>query len=246
MSAATSDSSFAHRVLRLLLHPDPDALPLMIANLARFISWQNLALAPLILLSIPAIKRGDGVARPLERGILFTLIAMGILLPYQGHGWGYRYLHGLIGSCALLAAYGWREFSRREEARRLVVYGSAATIFGSLPFLLWQAHAFARPYAEVDRMVDRQNADIVVIDAGRSWFGSDEVRNRPDLTNRPIRILAQPLQPSDIAALCKRGTIAFIDAAQMHSFGVRLERGSTSGHLAELRRAAGENCRADG
>jgi hypothetical protein len=38
---------------------------------------------------------------------------MFILLPYQGHGWGYRYLHGLIGSLSLLAGYGWIALSER-------------------------------------------------------------------------------------------------------------------------------------
>jgi len=43
----------------------------------------------------------------LVAGLVLTLLAMFMLLPYQGHGWGYRYLHGLIGSAALLGGYGW-------------------------------------------------------------------------------------------------------------------------------------------
>ena len=38
----------------------------------------------------------------LAAGIVLTLLAMLILLPYQDIGWGYRYVHGVIGSAALI------------------------------------------------------------------------------------------------------------------------------------------------
>jgi hypothetical protein len=33
---------------------------------------------------------------------------MTAILPYQGHGFGYRYLHAQMGDAALLGAYGWQ------------------------------------------------------------------------------------------------------------------------------------------
>jgi hypothetical protein len=32
---------------------------------------------------------------------------MAVILPSQGEGFGYRYLHGAIGTAILLAVYGW-------------------------------------------------------------------------------------------------------------------------------------------
>ena len=89
----------------------------MAFNFLRFLSWQNVVLLPLALLAWPAIWRGEGIARPLAAGILLTLAAMLVLLPWQGLGWGYRYLHGLIGSfCRWLAMDGAASPAKRASA----------------------------------------------------------------------------------------------------------------------------------
>jgi hypothetical protein len=236
--SAGSGGFFADRVLPLLLHREPQTLALTAANLIRFVTWENLALVPLMLLGFRAIHRNEGFARPLAYGVALTALAMAILLPYQGHGWGYRYLHGLIGNCALLAAYGWRDFSDRQEVRAFVRTATVVTVLGSLPFLVWQAGAFVKPYARVNRMIGAINADMVVIETQGPAFRIDEVRNRPDLDNRPIRLAGSMLTPADIRVLCARGTIAFVDARQMQALGVGFGEGSTSPHFQSLRSAA--------
>ena len=228
----------------LLTQRDPQTVPLMIANLLRFVAWENLALVPLILLGLGAVRRGEGLARPLAAGLVLTTLAMTFLLPYQAIGWGYRYLHGLIGSCALLAAYGWREHSDRMEVRGFVRAATLATLV-AVPFLAWQAATVARPYAQVDRMIDGIDADMAVIETEGPVFRIDEVRNRPDLTNRPIRLASHLLSPADIGILCARGTIAFVDASQMKAIQMGLGEVPGSAHLQALRAAAPNRCRVD-
>src|SRR6185312_940642 len=210
----------AERVLPLLTSHEPQTIPLTIANLLRFATWENLALLPLILFAWPAVRRGEGVAAPLLAGVVLTVAAMAFLLPYQAMGWGYRYLHGLIGSCALLAAYGWREAAERRGVRSFVSAASLVTVFGSIPFLTWQATAFVRPYARVNRMIDGIRADMVVVNTYGPAFRIDEVRNSPDLGNRPLRLAANKLRPADVRELCSRGTIAFVDVPQMQALGL--------------------------
>ena len=234
----------AERVVPLLTQRDPQTVPLMIANLLRFVAWENLALVPLILLGLGAIRRGEGLARPLAAGLVLTTLAMTFLLPYQAIGWGYRYLHGLIGSCALLAAYGWREHSDRMEVRGFVRAATLATLV-AVPFLAWKAATVARPYAQVDRMIDGIDADMAVIETEGPVFRIDEVRNRPDLTNRPIRLASHLLSPADIGILCARGTIAFVDASQMKAIQMGLGEVPGSAHLQALRAAAPNRCRVD-
>jgi hypothetical protein len=233
----------ADRVVPVLLDREPAALPLMAANLLRFVSWQNLALLPLMAFALPAVRRQEGIARPLLGGVVLTIAAMTLLLPYQGHGWGYRYLHGLIGNCALLAAYGWRDHGDRSEVRSFVRAATAVTMLASLPFLVWRAQAFIDPYARVNRMIDRINADMVVVDSEGPDFRVDEVTNRPDLTNRPLRLAGHLLRPLDIGVLCGRGTIAFVSASDMHALGVGVDGERSSPHFHELREAAGGSCR---
>ena len=237
-AASGTGGFFAVRVLPLLVQRDPVTFPLMAVNFARFISWQNLALLPLVVLGFGAVRRDEGIARPLLYGLLLTTIAMAILLPYQGHGWGYRYLHGLIGNCALLGAYGWRDFSDREEVRAFALIGTVATISASLPFLLWQTYEFAHPYARVNDMIAHIDADMVVVETEGGGFAVDEVRNAPDLKNRPIRFAGKALEPADIIGLCTRGTIAFVDVERMEALGLGVGSGATSRHFRSLRGAA--------
>jgi hypothetical protein len=241
--AAGSGGFIAERIVPLLTEREPLTIPLMQANLLRFITWQNLALVPLVMLGWGAIQRGDGIARPLAAGLVLTVVVIGLLAPYQAIGWGYRYLHGLIGSCALLAAYGWSNYARRAELRAFVAAGTLVTVLGSIPFLTWQAAAFAAPYARVSRMIDGIDADMVVIDSEGPAFRIDEVRNRPDLSNRPIRLASHMLKPADVALLCSRGTVAFVDAQQMQALGLGFGRPSNAADFEALRRAAPARCR---
>ena len=233
----------AERVLPLLTSHEPQTIPLTIANLLRFATWENLALLPLILFAWPAVRRGEGIAAPLIAGVVLTVAAMAFLLPYQAMGWGYRYLHGLIGSCALLAAYGWREAAERRGVRSFVSAASLVTVFGSIPFLTWQATAFVRPYARVSRMIDGIRADMVVVNTYGPAFRIDEVRNTPDLGNRPLRLAANKLRPADVRELCSRGTIAFVDVPQMQALGLGFGNVPDPAPFNALRGAAPDRCR---
>jgi hypothetical protein len=240
--AAGTGAFIADRILPLLTVREPQTIPLMEANLLRFVAWQNLALVPLMMLAWPAVRQNEGIARPLAVGIALTLAAMAFLMPYQAIGWGYRYLHGLIGSCTLLAGYGWRDHSRRAEVHWFVLTGTFLTVLGSIPFLAWQAEAFAKPYARVDRMIHNIHADMVVVETQGPVFRIDEVRNRPDLVNRPIRLAGNLLGSADIPILCARGTIAFVDAGQMQALGLGFGNRPDSRHFEALRDAARKHC----
>ena len=226
------------RVIPLLVHQNGATLPLMAANLVRFVTWQNLALIPLMTLGFGAVRRNEGIARPLGYGIILTIVAMTVLLPYQGHGWGYRYLHGLIGNCALLGAYGWSDSSEQDEVRRMFALGTAATLFASLPFLFWQAHVFVHPYARLNQAIERSNSRIVIVNTEGTGFVVDEVRNRPDLSNRPIRIASAMLGPDDVRLFCRSGPIAFVGVRQMQAIGIMPAGSSDSRHFGDLISAA--------
>src|SRR5581483_11391553 len=70
------------------------SIPLMALNLYRFLAWQSPLAIPLALIGFVAYRRDSRIVTDLALGIFFTLAAILILMPYQGHGWGYRYLHG--------------------------------------------------------------------------------------------------------------------------------------------------------
>lgn len=210
-AAGSGLSYLAARLLALLAAVEPSGLVTMGFNLLRFAAWQNLLLLPLALLAWPALRRGDGIARPLAGGILLTLAVMLVLLPWQGLGWGYRYLHGMIGSFALLAGYGWHGLGG--EGRRphfALAAATLATLFLMLPMQLKHAHDYAAPRARAFAMAAAAPADVVLIVPAEDLF-DDLVRNAPDLSNRPKIMDLRRLDAAQIHDLCRRYRVALFD-----------------------------------
>jgi hypothetical protein len=222
---ATGSADFLReRVLPLIVERDPNTMLLMSYNLARFFSWQNLALLPLIIAAWPAIRSNQGLATPLFGGMLLTLVGVGFfLLPYQGHGWGYRYLHGFIGSAALLGGHG-LVFLRRHvrAAEGAIAFLTALTVLISLPWLLFQAHRFVAPYVRIDRLMAAQTTPFILVDTFGPPKMIDQVRNLPDLSNRPVRLSSRTMTPLMLGAVCRRGDVTLITRTEMHRVGIAL------------------------
>jgi hypothetical protein len=195
-------------------------------NLIRFATWQNLALIPLLALGLwPAIKAA-GAWRALVIGLILTAAAMLVIIPYQGHGWGWRYLHGLLGSAALIAVLGLERLASRLDASGVrVAHGAmigltAISLAVLLPLRAAQAHGFVTPYARAFAAILKSGAQVVVVDPAGAWFADDFTRNDPYLRRRPLMINAGMLSRDQLAALCRRPGVVLFDAAEAMRFGV--------------------------
>lgn len=203
-------SGLAALALDLLGRIGPSAAVTMGFNLARFAAWQNLLLLPLALLAWPAIRSAEGIARPLAGGIALTFVAMLVLLPSQGFGWGYRYLHGHIGSLCLLAGYGWQSIAEERRRGFVLVAASAATLLIMLPVQLKGAHDYTASRASAYALVARAPADVVVVVPFEDMYDG-LVRNLPDLGNRPKVMDMRDLTAAQLAGLCARYRVALFD-----------------------------------
>jgi hypothetical protein len=186
-------------------------------NLLRFMVWMPIFLLPLVVLAWPNIRRADSIAFALFLGIVLMLLMRTVLLPYQGHGWGYRSLHGLIGNFALLAGYGYLHWAKADRARAdgTVALLGGATALVVLPFLLWSAHQFVAPYARLSAAIENQPTDFVIIDTETSLAAIDQVRNRANLTNRPLVLSSLHLDDAKLADLCARGSVTWADGSDI-------------------------------
>ena len=111
----------------------------MVSNILRFFAWQHLLLLPLVALGVALVRR-NRLACALAGGIALTTAVMFIILPYQGHGFGYRYLHGLIGNFILLAVYGWTSLGAAQAFwRGLLLRTTAVALILIQPLQAWMA-----------------------------------------------------------------------------------------------------------
>jgi hypothetical protein len=221
---------FLMRLLVIFVDYEWQRLPLMLKNLARFVAWENPLLLPLALLSWRAADGQRAMVRDLWAGVGLTLFAMLVILPYQGHGWGYRYLHGLIGSLSLLAGFGWITLTAHAQATELasaraaLASASAFACLVLLPARAKEAQDVVAPYARSGEAIRRANTDIVILDRAGLRSGVDLLINDPFLRNRPIIMDLDQLKEEDIDDLCRRFTVSLFDAANGAAYGVPLNQ----------------------
>lgn len=175
---------------------------LMSANLVRFVAWQPIALIPLCAIGLICAK-GDKVVLALAGGVFLTLIVVAVLMALQGHGFGYRYLHGLIGNTTLIAGFGWRSLGDAKPQAR--VWLRRSLIAGALILLPLQAlfgHESYAPFADASKRFANSRADFVIIGAHDAPYSDDLVLNQPGLDNHPLRLLVSDDRSS--ATLARR------------------------------------------
>ncbi|MDI1294862.1 MAG: hypothetical protein PSY12_03120, partial [bacterium] len=82
--------------------------------------------------------------------------------------------------------------------------------------------------------------DVAVVDEDSVAFGSDLVFNRPDLSNRPIRLLAGSLTVGQMTTLCRTHRVAFVDRNALRAIRQRIDAKPGDGrHFAALQGACG-------
>jgi hypothetical protein len=219
-------------------------IALMGANLFRFLVWQNPLLLLLAFVGLLVCRTRNATTVKLALGIALTLAAVSILMPFQGHGWGYRYLHGLLGGVALIAAQGWIWLSDHSAPTRnrlafALLASVALSIFVLLPWRAYQVHAFVKPYATASKAVAGSKADFVVIDPTDIWYGMDLARNDPFLRTSPKVVDLTYLQEGQVRELCRRGTVDILGSDEARRLGLRTVRSVPDDHAARNRRLRG-------
>lgn len=206
-------------------------LGIVTVNLLRLVAWQNLILVPLVIVALRPGSTVPPLVRQLAWGLLLSMIPYVLVISIQIHGWGYRYLHGLLGSLALIATYGWVRISAANRSaagsawcRRTIVLFTALMIVVGVPLRAFQVEAFVRPYAAATSFVESLSDDIALIDDPEIWFGGDLARNDPFLRNRPKVMVLQLLTPAQLRGLCERYSVRLVTADDLEGLGVKRSR----------------------
>jgi hypothetical protein len=257
-AAATAGSAyFLDRVVSLLSLFRFLGFETMVQNLLRFAAWQNplllVLLVPGMVLAWKGAWTDNPVLRPLAAGLVLTVVAMFILLPFQDIGWGYRYIHGLIGSAALLATFGWvgltdgANVRDRQAAWGVAAVTTAAAVLVLLPLHARFMYAHIAPYARANAVIDRSGADAVIIEVDSIYNGIELIRNDPDLKQRPLKFALDQLTEPLVRELCTRMTVSVFDGDTAAQYGIRRIDPTTHAAYPKLLKvrqfAASEECR---
>lgn len=190
---------------------------------ARLLAWNNLLAVPLALLSLISVRwrslfRAPSIVLPLMLGVL---IGMGLAL-YQGYGWGFRYMHGQIGSLCLLAGFGWATVVPQGDTKRFRLV-NAATLISLLAgiWLLATTEHYARGYARTMAAIRASKADVVLVDSRGGFFIYDLVRLDHGWPNRGPAVMAMNmLSIEQLDQLCAKHSVAIMDYSQFWALGV--------------------------
>jgi hypothetical protein len=225
-AGAVGDGWLLDRLVAILRPMQPGYFGAMAESLVRFVSWQNPLTAPLALVGGLAAFKARGHARSLVLGVAATLLAMLLLAPTQTHGWGYRYLHGLLGSVCLIAAWTWSrltddlDLAGRAAARGGLTVACVAALLVLAPIRCWQAWSYSRPYAAANALIQRAPEPVVVVDDREPCFDAGTVvRNDPFLAHRPKVLLLSALDEGQLRSVCARGDVGFFDGRQAAALG---------------------------
>lgn len=220
----------AHFLWRLSTHfglPNFSELVLAGVQLLRLLAWQNLVLVPLIAVALAGSWSAlPPTVRRLAWGVLLTLLPYFLFTNNQGHGWGYRHLHGVLGSLALIAAYGWVRIVSADagalaaRARAAVLVALVAGVALALPLRAFQVEGVVRPFAAASAYLRDLDADVVLVDVDAIWFGEDLVHNDPFLRARPKIMSLADLTPAQIEALCARYSLRLVSYSDVARFGM--------------------------
>ncbi len=235
-AASPEGIGYLERLARANIGIRTEGIGLMAANLVRFAAWQHLLLLPLMVVGIAAGWRTVGIVRALALGLVLPVAVLLVILPDQGLGWGYRYLHGLIGSACLLGGYGWQALGSAAP-RRAMLAATIASIALVIPLHAVMAQRFVAPFAAARAAAIASKADFVLVDDAAAPFVQDLVINRADLTNRPLLLKASALSAAQLGVLCARGSVAFLGHDQLQAIAARFGL-TAADHTAQLRAAA--------
>lgn len=192
------------------------------SSLARFAAWQNVLMLPLAALGTVRLKPRPGTSIPIAFALQLSCMFGLATMVYQGFGYGYRYLTGMLPCFLLLAAGGWMRL--REETggvmpRHLIMISVAFALCVTLPVTIWQSHALLQPYAASFQTARHAPADVVLVDGRGGGLLQDIIRVDQAITRPLLLDLAYVPRPV-LRDLCARRRVMLFDHRQAHALGV--------------------------
>ena len=212
---------FLNRVGKLAQIPSLIDWATIGAHVVRLFAWQSLALAPLLLFTL--YKRAwPPLLVLMAASIVTSLLPYPFLLPEQGHGWGYRYLHGLLGALALIGTAGWVQMERLHGTafRQPVMLCFAMTLAVVIPVRAFLIERTIAPWLVATEAALAMPADVVIVDRIGIFYGLEIPRNGPYAAERPVVMMLNDLSADQIRRLCGNYRVAVFGVDEARQAGI--------------------------
>jgi hypothetical protein len=212
---------FLQRVGRLAQIPSLIDWATIGAHIVRLFAWQSLALAPLLLFAV-YWRAWPPLLMLMAASIVTSLLPYPFLLPEQGHGWGYRYLHGLLGCLALIGTAGWIQMERLHGRafRQPVMLCFAATLAIVIPARAFLIERTITPWLAATEAALAMPADVVIVDRIGIFNGLGIPRNGPYAAERPVVMMMNDLSADQIRRLCANYRVAVFGVDEAKQAGI--------------------------
>jgi hypothetical protein len=191
------------------------------AHIVRLFAWQSLALAPLLFFTL--YKRAwPPLLVLMAASIVTSLLPYPFLMPDQGHGWGYRYLHGLLGCLALIGTAGWIQMERLhgQAFRQPVMLCFAMTLAVVIPVRGFLIERTIAPWLMGTEAALAMPADVVIVDRIGIFYGLEIPRNGPYAEERPVVMMLNDLSGDQVRRLCSTYRVAVFGVDQAKQVGL--------------------------
>ena len=196
-------------------------------NLLLLIGWSSLAMPLLALLGLRRFFRLPALVQDAAISCVLTLGFYYFFYADQGHGWGYRYFHGVLSCLVLVSLAGWdslQESVGTRAATRFFAAGAVASLLILLPLRCFQVESFVRPFARTAAVIHTIPAQLVAFDARDAWYSADLIRNDPFLAERPITVSLLAVTEPNAKLLSGMGSVRVLDRDALTRLGLATER----------------------
>ncbi|MBX9857474.1 MAG: hypothetical protein K2Y26_18235 [Gemmatimonadaceae bacterium] len=188
----------------VLYWPNAATLVVLLLHVMLLFTWSSPLMPLLMLIGCRRWEERTKTERDLAAGIVLSLaFYLCFRLVTQGHGWGWRYGHQVLGSVALLAATGWPRFRAVvgiTAARRWLALSLALSVFVLFPTRAKLMLRLSLPFAMAGEWLRSQPERYLVIPTDSLWYGQDLVRNEATLTS-PVLLHGAALTGEELRVL---------------------------------------------
>lgn len=136
------------------------------------------------------------VIRDVAAGCLLAVVLIAVRQDGQGHGWGARYFHPLLGGLTVWGWWVWRYPVAGSTGPHPWWLAGALAVSGMacLARVAIVAHTIA-PYRIAETAMRSLDADIILLRPSEYWLAHDLRHNDPWLSRRPVILHAGALPP---------------------------------------------------